>query len=356
MKKVKRVVVKVGTKLLVDAEGRLSHGRMNQLVRELDWLLKSGREVVLVSSGAIVTGLEALGMKRRPRALPELQAAAAIGQGLLLHLYQEIFSRYKIRIAQVLLTREDLKERHRHLNAKNTFEALLGEHVLPIVNENDTVAVEEIKFGDNDQLSALVTDLVQAELLVILTDQDGFLKEGSVVPMVFEINEDLQRAAHRANDWKGVGGMQSKLEAARMLMRSGAMMLIANGHQKGIMEMIFQDHRGGSLFVPKGRRLSGKKRWIAHFVKPQGSLILDEGAVAAICKQGKSLLAPGIVEVRGSFKAGETVSILDAQAIEVARGLVAYDADTLREMKKNILGGSAASFKEVIHRNNLVIL
>ena len=355
LNKVKRVVVKVGTKLLVNERGRLDPARINQIVEEIAGIHRSGREIILVTSGAIVAGLESLGLQKRPKNLPYLQAAAAIGQGQLMHFYQSAFSRCDVLIAQILLTGEDLKERRRHLNAKNTFEALLDQKVIPIVNENDTVAVDEIKFGDNDQLSALVANLVQADLLIILTDQDGFLKDGQVVPMVFEIDKELEMYVHRSKDWKGVGGMQSKLDAARIVMRSGELMMIANGLKKGTLEKIFHDAPVGTLFIPKGKKMPGRKRWIAHFVKPQGDLVLDEGAVMAIRDKRKSLLAPGIIEIRGSFRVGDTVRLIDRKDQEIARGLVNYPDE---DLKKAIGKTKEERLKilEVIHRDNLVIL
>lgn len=355
LNEVKRVVIKVGAKLLVNEHGRLDPERMDHVVNEAAWVHQTGRDVIFVTSGAIVAGLESLGLQKRPKDLPKLQAAAAIGQGQLMHLYQNAFSKCGIRIAQVLLTSEDLKERRRHLNAKNTFEALLTQRIIPVVNENDTVAVDEIKFGDNDQLSALVANLVRADLLVLLTDQDGFLKDGAVVPTIFEIDKELEMYAHKAGDWKGIGGMQSKLEAGRIMMRSGEVMIIANGLKKGTLESIFKDEPVGTLFIPKRGKMSGRKRWIAHFIRPHGILVLDEGAVVAVRDKGKSLLAPGIIEVKGSFRVGDTVRLLDQKDREIARGLINY----LDEDLKKFVGKTKEErlkIPEVIHRNNLVIL
>jgi glutamate 5-kinase len=356
---VTRVVVKIGTKLLVNAGGRLDPERFEHIAEELTWLQMNGKQPVLVSSGAIVAGLETLGMKERPADLPMLQAAAAIGQSQLMHHYQLAFSKRKIKIAQILLTAEDLKERRRHLNAKNTFEALLEQNVIPIVNENDTVAVDEIKFGDNDQLSALVSNLVSADLLTLLTDQKGFLKDGQVMHTVFEIDKDLENHAHNSKDWKGVGGMQAKLNAARILMRSGEYMLIADGRQKGIFQMIFQGEEVGTLFVPRGKKLSGKKKWIAHFIHPQGTLILDQGAVAAIRDRAKSLLLPGVQAVKGAFDSGDVVHVCDSEENEIARGIVNYGADELKKILKQARAQEKTkkqSLSEVVHRDNLVVL
>ena len=355
-----RIVVKIGSKSLVDENGRLDLQKIEGLAQELSWAHQSGREVILVSSGAIVAGLESLGLKERPKDLPQLQAAAAIGQGQLMHLYQIAFSKQNIQIAQVLLTAEDLKERRRHLNAKNTFEALLSQKVIPIVNENDTVAVEEIRFGDNDQLSALVANLVKADLLVLLTDQDGFLKDGSVVDIVFKIDKDLESLAHQAKDWKGIGGMQTKLNAAKVMMRSGEFMLIANSSSKGVMQKILNGESVGTLFIPQGTKMPGKKRWIAHFVAPKGVLRVDDGAAAAICERGRSLLAPGIIEIEGVFESGDTVSVCNARDEEIARGIIHYSHEELKTLlEKKAVGkifDSEQKKEEVIHRDNLVIL
>ncbi len=355
LKSVKRVVVKVGTKLLVDEKGCLNSTSIERIAGELAWLSKLGKEVVLVSSGAIVAGLESLGLKKRPKELPRLQAAAAIGQGQLMHFYHQAFSKHDLRIAQILLTAEDLKERRRHINIKNTFESLLSENVIPIVNENDTVSVDEIKFGDNDQLSALVANLIKSDLLIILTDKDGFLKEGEVVSFVGEIGKDLESHALQAKDWKGIGGMQTKLQAARIVMRSGELMMIANGLKKGVLREIFEYQPVGTLFAPKREKLSGKKRWIAHFVKPQGTLILDDGAVSAICEKEKSLLIPGIREVRGSFSTGDTVNLLNLAGQEIARGVIHCSSDELGKMM-NKSKDHLKKIKEIIHRDELVIL
>lgn len=358
LKNVNRIVVKVGTKLLVNSSGHLETDRFKHVARELCWLQLMGKRPILVSSGAIVAGLEILGIKGRPEDLPMLQAAAAVGQGQLMHHYQMAFHDEGIKIAQILLTAEDLKERRRHLNAKNTFEALLEQNVIPIVNENDTVAVDEIKFGDNDQLSALVSNLVSADLLTILTDQKGFLKDGQVIHTVFEINKELENHAHAASDWKGVGGMQAKLNAARILMRSGEYMLIADGRQKNLFEMIFKGEEVGTLFVPKGKKLSGKKKWIAHFIHPQGTLILDQGAVAAIRDRAKSLLIPGVQAVKGAFDSGDVVHVCDGEENEIARGIVNYGADELKKILKQArtVESKKQALGEVVHRDNLVIL
>lgn len=359
LSKIKRVVIKVGTKLLVNEKGRLDGSRVEVIAEELKDAKLSNREVVLVTSGAIVVGLESLGLSQRPKELPFLQAAAAIGQSRLMHYYQEAFNRRDQLIAQVLLTAEDLKDRRRHINARNTFESLLSHGVIPIVNENDTVAVDEIKFGDNDQLSALVSNLIKADLLIILTDQDGFLKDGSVLSTVFEIGEHIRQAAGESRDWKGTGGMQSKLNAARIMMRSGECMVIANGRTRGIVKDILQGDEVGTLFVPKREKMSGKKRWIAHFAKANGRLVLDAGAVTAIRDKSRSLLLPGVKEVMGHFSAGDTVGVYDEQGHEVARGIVNYSEKDLHKRlgtDKNPTQKTGSLKTEVIHRDNLVLL
>ena len=359
LSKAKRIVVKVGTKLLVDEKGRLDRTQVDAIAQELNDVKALDKEVILVTSGAIVVGLEALGLQKRPKLLPQLQAAAAIGQSRLMHFYQEAFNKRNLLIAQVLLTAEDLKERKRHINAKNTFESLLSHGVIPIVNENDTVAVDEIKFGDNDQLSALVANLVKADLLILLTDQDGFLKDGSVVHTVFEVDDSVRQAAGLARDWKGTGGMRAKLDAGKIMMRSGEFMVIGNGLVRGILSKILRDEEVGTLFIPKSGRMSGRKRWIAHFSRTQGALTLDEGAVRAVRDRLKSVLLPGIVDLSGHFEEGDTVSILDHLGNEIARGVTNYSEKKLQQwvrMDKTSAWECGMPKTEVVHRDNLVLL
>ncbi|MEK7710201.1 MAG: glutamate 5-kinase [candidate division NC10 bacterium] len=366
--KVKRLVVKVGSGL-ISAPGRgLLPDRIGALADELAALAKDGREVVVVSSGAIASGMARLGLTQRPRSIPEKQAAAAVGQSALMWHYEQAFARHGIRVAQVLLTQEDISARPRYLNARNTLQVLLRFRVVPVVNENDTVAVEEIKVGDNDNLAALVAHLVDADLLVILTDVDGLYTgdprvdpEARRLDTVDAVTEEIERLVWDADGQVSVGGMSTKLEAARKATSSGIPMVIASGRVPGTLRRVLRGEPLGTYFVPRGDRLAGRKRWIAFAVPPQGRLTVDAGARSALVERGKSLLPSGVVEVEGEFHAGEVVSLSAADGKEFARGLTNYDAAELRKIQgaktkdlEERLGYK--SFDEVIHRDNLVLL
>jgi len=323
----RRLVVKVGTGLLTDDAHRLAPERIAGLAAQVAALRAEKRQVLLVSSGAIAAGMAELGLRARPKQIHELQAAAAIGQGKLMARYDDAFGRHGISVAQVLLTHDDLKSRERHLNARNTLETLLNRSIVPIINENDTVAVDEIKFGDNDRLGALTATLIDADLLIILSHVEGLLDTGKkLIPVVPEITRDIEALAGGTDRETSVGGMKSKIEAAKIVTRSGIPMIIAN-------EL---SGEGGTVFLPAGK-LASRKRWIAFFQKPAGSLVVDDGARTALCEGGKSLLAKGVVRTEGKPVAGDVVSIQDASGVEFARGLV---------REGNV----------VVHRDDLVIL
>ncbi|MEK7362990.1 MAG: glutamate 5-kinase [candidate division NC10 bacterium] len=366
--KVKRLVVKVGSGLISAPGQGLLPDRIGALADELAALAKAGREVVVVSSGAIASGMARLGLTQRPRSIPEKQAAAAVGQSALMWHYEQAFARHGIRVAQVLLTQEDISARPRYLNARNTLQVLLRFRVVPVVNENDTVAVEEIKVGDNDNLAALVAHLVDADLLVILTDVDGLYTgdprvdpEARRLDTVDAVTEEIERLVWDADGQVSVGGMSTKLEAARKVTSSGIPMVIASGRVPGTLRRVLRGEPLGTYFVPRGDRLAGRKRWIAFAVPPQGRLTVDAGARSALVERGKSLLPSGVVEVEGEFHAGEVVSLSAADGKEFARGLTNYDAAELRKIQgaktkdlEERLGYK--SFDEVIHRDNLVLL
>ena len=366
--KVKRLVVKVGSGLISAPGQGLLPDRIGALADELAALAKDGREVVVVSSGAIAAGMARLGLTQRPRSIPEKQAAAAVGQSALMWHYEQAFARHGIRVAQVLVTQEDISARPRYLNARNTLQVLLRFRVVPVVNENDTVAVEEIKVGDNDNLAALVAALIDADLLVILTDVDGLYTgdprvdpEARRLETVDAVTEEIERLVWDADGQISVGGMSTKLEAARKVTSSGIPMVIASGRVPGTLRRVLRGEPLGTYFVPRGDRLAGRKRWIAFAVPPQGRLTVDAGARSALVERGKSLLPSGVVEVEGEFHAGEVVSLSAADGKEFARGLTNYDAAELRKIQgaktKDIeerLGYK--SFDEVIHRDNLVLL
>lgn len=363
----RRVVVKVGTSVLTTSTHQLDEKRIGQLVEDLVLLRKTGKEVILVTSGAIGAGLGLLGWADRSRELSRSQAAAAVGQGLLMQIYAENFRNHGIHVAQILLTREDLTHRQRYLNARQTMRVLLQEGVLPIVNENDTVSAEEIRFGDNDELSALTAHLMDAQLLVLLTDVDGFErridgKRWELIPLVTRITPELERSAGPAGRSTSTGGMVSKLRAAKMVTTSGIPMLLANGTRPGILAtLLVEGHLSGTLFLPSGdKRMQARKRWLAYTAKPKGNLFVDAGAREALVARGKSLLASGVRKVTGSFRRGDLVSVRDEGDHEFARGLVRYPHGELekicglRSQEIEKLFGRAAD--EAIHRDSLVIL
>lgn len=363
----RRVVVKVGTSVLTTPNHQLDENRIEQLAADLVHLKKEGRQVILVSSGAIGAGIGLLGLSQRPKDLAHSQALAAVGQGRLMHLYAQAFSRHQVQVGQILLTREDLSQRQRYLNARQTMSTLLKEGVVPIVNENDSVAVEEIRFGDNDELSALVCHLMDAEILVLLTDVDGFeeRREGGrrdLIPVVERITPELERSAGGTGRATASGGMRAKLQAARMVTASGIPMLLANGTKEGILKsLLLEGHLAGTLFLPSGKkRMQARKRWLGFTNRPKGVLGVDGGAREALVAEGRSLLASGIRRVTGNFKRGDLVSIRDEADEEFARGLVNYpftDLERIAGLRSDaitqLLGRKA---QEVIHRDSLVIL
>jgi len=365
-KNIKRIVIKVGSSTLSYPNGRLNITQMERLVRELADLQNRGMQVILVSSGAQGAGIGKMGMSRRPKTIPEKQAAAAIGQGLLMHMYEKLFSEYGITVAQVLLTREDIMDRKRFLNARNALNALLGMETIPIINENDTIAVEEIRFGDNDALSALVASLIEAELLIILSDIAGLYtgnpstdNDATLIPLVTEISEDIEHTAGGSGSRLGTGGMVTKLQAAKVAMNSGFPMVIASGSEKRIVRRIIAGEQLGTLFLPRENRLHSKKRWIAFGSNVQGTILIDSGARKALAEEGKSLLPSGIVRVEGAFEIGNTVSVFHEDK-EIGRGIVNYSSLEIdiikgkktREITK-ILGYK--DFDEVIHRDNFAL-
>jgi glutamate 5-kinase len=364
---VRRVVVKIGSRVLVDDRYRLDLGQLRQLVDQIADLRRSGREVVCVTSGAIATGVLELGIEGRPRDLPSLQSAAAIGQARLIGLYREFFAAHELSVGQVLLTHADLRQRERHLNARNTISHLLEQGAVPIINENDTVAVDEIRVGDNDQLSALVACLVRADLLVMLTLADGLLTRppeeqgASLVHEVQRVTAEIEAMAGGAGSSAATGGMRSKVEAARMVMRAGERVIIANGRTPDVLGRLFRPGGGeplGTLFHPRSHRLAGRKRWIAFFDHPRGDVHVDAGAVKALQRTGGSLLAAGIRQVQGSFERGAPVRILDPDGTEIGRGLVNFPSTDLvriaglrSDQIGEVLGTS--EYEEVVHRDNL---
>ncbi len=360
-----RVVVKVGSSSLTTAAGGLDPERVRSLTTVLARLRSRGVEVVLVSSGAIAAGLAPLGLRRRPSALPAQQAAASVGQGILVHRYTEELARHGLTAGQVLLTAEDVIRRSHYRNAHQTFAKLLELGVLPIVNENDTVATTEIRFGDNDRLAALVAHLVHADLLVLLSDVDG-LHDGppgepaSVRLPLVEAVEELAdvRLGRAGSAGVGTGGMATKVDAALIATGAGIPVVLAAADQAA---EALDGADVGTLFRATGRRRPTRLLWLAHATEPRGALVLDDGAVAAITQRSTSLLAAGITAVSGSFVAGDPVDLLDALGATVARGLVAYDADELpallgRSTPELVRDLGAGYDREVVHRDDLALL
>ena len=366
--KTRRIVIKVGSSILASVEKGLHHEVFSHLAKEISNLKRKGYEVILVSSGAIAAGMEKLGYKTRPQSITQKQATAAVGQGRLMNIYESYFSRHQQIVAQILLTHDDLSHRRRFLNARNTLLTLLELGIIPIINENDTVVVDEIKFGDNDNLSALVTNLIEADLLIILTDIEGLCDadprydpQAHCIPLVEDIDVGMGGVVGDTDGLWSVGGMVSKIEAARKASRSGIPTVIACGTQEGVLHQILKGKEIGTLILPKKEALSSRKHWIAFNLKPKGDIVVDEGAKKAIVQRGKSLLPSGVVKVKGTFGRGDPVSCLGPKAKEFARGLVNYSAIELDKIKgqkteqiETILGYKYSD--EIIHRDDLVVL
>lgn len=346
-------MVKLGTGVLTDSRKQIDPAQVGQLVAQFAALRQTGREVVIVTSGAVGAGMGVLGYEERPKELAEKQACAAVGQSRLMTIYQGLFAKHGLNVAQVLLTHDDLQDKERHRNARNTLMALLGRGVVPIINENDAVSTTELKFGDNDKLSALVAALLPADLLVILTTVDGVIENfgkpnARVIGTVERINSNLEGMAGGTDSATAVGGMKSKIQAAKIVVRSGIPLVIASGSKQDGLARIMEGAEEGTLFVPQETRLRGRKRWIAFFHHPKGSLLVDGGAEAALCHKGKSLLPPGIARCEGEFEAGAVVSICDLDGREFARGIARFPVAEIRAKR--------TPRSEVVHRDDLVLL
>ena len=365
LKEAKRIVVKVGSSTITHANGKCDFARIDKLARELaDWQ-NQGKEMILVTSGAVAVGVDRLGLSEKPKTIPGKQAAAAVGQGILMHTYEKIFAEYGQVVAQVLLTRMETIDRHRYTNARNTFMELLRQRVIPIVNENDVVALDELKIGDNDNMSALVASIV----VIILSDVDGLYTanpqthpDAKLVSRVEEITPEIEASAGGAGSSVGTGGMFTKIQAAKNATTSGINLVIASGSQKDAISRILEGEDVGTLFVSKENRLQFRKRWLAFGARIMGRIIVDEGCEKAIKKAGGcSILPVGVAKVEGDFEAGNTVSVVTQSGREIARGLCHYSSEELQK----IIGCQSdeieervghKAFDEVIHRDDLVIL
>ncbi len=370
LKKARRIVVKVGTNLLTGGGTSVRRSYLNRLSAIVSQQWDKGREIAIVTSGAIGAGCGAMGFERPPRSVPDRQACAAAGQVELMKLYAQAFRRQPSprAIGQLLLTRDGLEDRKRYLNARHTLEALFSRGLVPVVNENDTVAVDEIRFGDNDSLSALVAILCEAELLIMLTDVPGLLdvppgegKKGKLISTVSEISPEIEAIAKPTGSFLGTGGMTSKIEAARIVTSAGENMVLANGRRPEILEEILSGKAVGTFFPPHGDRLTARKRWIAFSTRPQGTIHVDRGAKEALVRHKKSLLPSGIVEVTGRFESGGLVGVSGPDGHVFARGLSNYSKDEVRQIRglktskiSKVLG--QLLFEEVVHRDNLVLV
>ncbi|MEX0655523.1 MAG: glutamate 5-kinase [Phycisphaeraceae bacterium] len=364
LRSARRLVVKVGTGLLTTSDGRkpgLDLNYIRRIARQIANLRAKGYEITLVVSGAIGAGCLELGLKQRPRDVADQQAVAAVGQRKLMAHMHQAFGRHKINVAQMLVTRGDFDDRVRFLNIRNCISRIHDLGCVPIINENDTVAVDEIRFGDNDLLAALTTNAIRADALVLLTVVDGLLDvDGRRVDLIDNVTDTLSLARRGTSQW-GTGGMLSKLEAARVATEAGEIAVIANGRETNVLARLLDGEPLGSVFVPAARKLDSRQRWIALAARPAGTITIDDGAARAVTARGKSLLATGVADLTGRFERGDIVLVRDPRGRELARGLTNYSADELRLIQGKrstqfaaILGREA--YDEVIHRNNLVVL
>jgi glutamate 5-kinase len=363
---VKKVLIKVGSAVLTGEDG-LDLQIIEQLVHEIADLTRNGRQVVLVSSGAIASGKHRMGFTGPLKSIPQKQAAAAIGQSRLMRVYSNAFGKYGLYVAQILLTMNDLTDRKRFLNVRNTLLTLMDWKVIPIINENDSVVVDEIRFGDNDQLAAMAANIMEADLLLNLTSTEGLYdknpalsKKARLISLVRDITQDMENGATSESTDVGTGGMKSKILAARKVTAFGIPYIIAPGKEKGILQALFAGKDRGTLFLPSSKPLTSRKHWIAFTLRTRGRLVLDEGASCALVEEGKSLLPSGIIEVEGDFAVGDPVVCVDRRGRTLAKGLANYNAPEVRKIMglktskiEQVLGHK--DYDEVIHRDNLAV-
>ncbi|MDP2855136.1 MAG: glutamate 5-kinase [Smithellaceae bacterium] len=362
----KKILIKIGSAVLSGSEG-LDLKIIDALVQEMCDLTRRGFSIVLVTSGAIASGKHRLNITGKLKSIPEKQAAAAVGQGRLMRVYSKAFEKNNLFVAQILLTLSDLTDRQRYLNIRNTLSTLMEWHVTPIINENDSVAVDEIKFGDNDNLAAMIANIIEADLFINLTATDGLYdcnpsesKKAKLIPLVCEITDEIEGMATSETSSVGTGGMKSKIIAAKKVTSIGIPCIIAAGKKKKILSDIMAGKEVGTLFLPQTSRLNSKKYWIANTLRPRGRLIIDDGAKKALLDKGKSLLPSGITAVEGEFDTGDPVHCMDSEGNLLAKGLVNYAANDIRKILGlktpqifSVLGHK--DYDEVIHRDNLVI-
>lgn len=368
LRSVKRVVIKIGSQVLTDGDGALDKAVIDRICKDIAALRERGLQVLVVSSGAIAAGRSELGLTEKPRTIPHKQAAAAIGQSRLMRAYEESLSTHNLKPAQVLLTSEDLASRQRFLNARATLDALLGFGIIPVINENDTVVVDEIKFGDNDNLSALVTNVAEAQLLLILTDIEGLYSadprknaDARLIPLVKSITREVERAAGGSGSTIGTGGMSTKVAAAKKAGKNGVATIVAPGKREGIIAAALRGDEVGTMFLPSGEGINRRKHWIAYTLKPVGRIFVDDGARDVLLKKGKSLLPSGVTRVEGSFERGASVRVCNLEGKEFARGLSDYSSGEISRLAgrksgeiEDILGYHYSDV--ILHRDNLVIL
>ena len=363
----KRLVIKIGSSILASAEQGLNTKRLHAITKDISDIADRGYEAVIVSSGAIAAGLKKLGLKEKPKDIKLKQAAAAIGQSSLMWAYEQGFADFHKKVAQVLLTRDDIINRLRYINAKNTLFALLSYGVIPVINENDPVAVDEIKFGDNDVLAALVACLVEADMLIILSDVEGLYtkdpkhKDAELIGRVDEVTPDIEKIAGGRGSALSTGGMYSKVLAAKQAINHGIPVVIMSGKKSGLLTNLLNGEKVGTYFKPNKERLSSKKGWIAYGLKSKGAVYLDDGAVKALTTQGKSLLPSGIIKVEGHFDIGDAVSCINKEGKKIAKGLTNYSSQDIDRIKgkktseiEKVLGYKYSD--EVIHRDNLTVV
>lgn len=368
LKNIKKMVIKIGSSSLTSKAGGLDKVNMRRFVNEVSSLIKRGMEVIIVTSGAIAAGLENLNIKKKPEDITLLQAAASIGQVELMRLYSNLFLTSGLKIGQILLTHEDTTRRKQYLNIKNTIKKLIGLNIVPVINENDSVAVDEIKFGDNDELAALVAILAESDILIILTDIDGMYdknpriyNDAKLISYIDKINEDIEKAAGGIGSTYGIGGMESKIKAAKICSFSGIKTIIANSRRKNILNKIIAGEDVGTFFAPQTvKKVKSIKKWIAFGMKTKGGIVIDRGAEEAVLNKGKSILAVGVVKVDGKFNKGDTLKVFSLDSKLIAKGISNFSSEDIEKIKgKNrdkILSEFDTSMcSEVIHRDCLVV-